>query len=53
MARQTTVHHIPLHAGWPDGEKPSGWPGTEPSKNVRDEYDNQLKTDVRSGQVIE
>lgn len=24
---------------WPDGERPSGWPGTDPAKNVRDLYD--------------
>ncbi|MEV4835444.1 hypothetical protein AB0K05_13035 [Nonomuraea sp. NPDC049486] len=24
---------------WPDGERPSGWPGTDPGRNVRDLYD--------------
>ncbi|GAA3143226.1 hypothetical protein GCM10010466_37760 [Planomonospora alba] len=32
MARQTTVHHIPRHAGWPNGEPQS----------VRDAYDRML-----------
>ncbi|WP_165900620.1 hypothetical protein [Microbispora triticiradicis] len=41
MARQTVIHHIPKHAGWPDGERPSGWPGSDPGRNVRDEYDKQ------------
>ncbi|WP_181870949.1 hypothetical protein [Sphaerisporangium album] len=52
MARQTTVDHIPLHAGWPDGERPSGWPGTNPGRNVRDEYDKQqAKKGQQAGQA--
>jgi hypothetical protein len=33
MARQTTVHHIPKHAGWPNGENPQ----------VREAYDRQAE----------
>ncbi|GAA2803499.1 hypothetical protein [Nonomuraea dietziae] len=38
MPRQTTVHHISLHASWPDGEP----------QTVRDAYDALLEEQRQS-----
>ncbi|MBB6346097.1 hypothetical protein FHU36_002606 [Nonomuraea muscovyensis] len=39
MPKVTRVDHGRNDGTWPDGERPSGWPGTDPHKNVRDLYD--------------
>ncbi|MEU8380603.1 hypothetical protein [Streptosporangium sp. NPDC048865] len=40
-APTVVIHHIPRHAGWPNGEQPSGWPGTVPGATTRDAYDQE------------
>lgn len=42
MAKTVRVDHGRKDGTWPNGEKPSGWPGTDPKKNVRDLYDQQV-----------